>query len=396
MATHVQHSAHPAPSGATARRTVASAAIAVVSLLAIAAFSAYADFSQEVLDQPGPPMSRIQACAPEIGTSDEELSTARDCVTDTLFAGLLGATLELASQHGRALFGERFRIDNRMNLAHTEMGFGGDLDAVIPLGSFASVSGGFDSRALFLQNGLTRWTDTHGLGRTDVRYGLVHRFALSGHPDSGVVGTSVFFQENLERGHQRVVTGIDYANRWGTSSLNYFMPTTDWRPGRTGYEERAVAGLEIGLRMDATRTISLDAAAGQWESGNGSGEWVARGSFGIGWKPHPWLGLRGSWDDVGTVGDSVGMKAVVAIPFGGGDQPRSRWQGLGLTGPDPEEEEADPSVNIWRSIENVGQLRIAERSQEAPDDADPQAGSTEPAGSGQVVIYMSGEFGGNQ
>jgi hypothetical protein len=397
MKHRVQHSTDSAREGATARRTRTTAALIAVSILAVSSFSVLADTTQEVLGQPGLPMSAIQACASALETSDEEISTAGECAAGSVLAGLLGATLELANQHGRAFFGEQFRIESRMNLAPSGGGFGGDLDAVIPLNSFASMSGGLDSQALFVQNGLTRWTDPHGLERTDVRYGLVHRFAVSGRPDSGVLGTSVFFQENLERGHQRVVTGVDYANRWGTGSLNYFMPTTDWRPGRTGYDERPLEGVELGFQKDATRTIFLDAAAGQWESEDGSGELVTSGRLGVGWKPHPWLGLRGSWEDIGTVDDSVGMKAVVAIPFGGGDQPRPRWQGLGLTAPGfEEEEESEPSVNIWRSVENVGQIRLAEKSDQTNDDANSQDGASAASGSSTVLFDVSGSIGGNQ
>ena len=66
-------------------------------------------------------------------------------------------------------------------------------------------------------------------------------------PRAGVVGVSAWLQENLERGHQRVMAGLDYAGRWGSGSFSYFLPATEWRRARPGYEERAVEGMELGL-----------------------------------------------------------------------------------------------------------------------------------------------------
>ena len=81
------------------------------------------------------------------------------------------------------------------------------------------MSDGRVTRALFVQNGLSRWTDEHGYLRNDARLGMVRRIAVSERPDAGVFGTSVFFQENLERGHGRIATGVDWSDGWGAGSL---------------------------------------------------------------------------------------------------------------------------------------------------------------------------------
>ena len=137
---------------------------------------------------------------------------------------------------------------------------------VVPLTALSSAEEDVVTRSFFMQSGVTRWRDEHGFQRSDVRLGFVHRYALFEEPDDGVFGTSMFVQENLERGHTRVVTGLEYLDRWGQGSLSYYAPVTEWRPGRYGYRERALAGVELGYGTDLTNTINLSAGAGRWES----------------------------------------------------------------------------------------------------------------------------------
>ena len=240
--------------------------LAGVLVLAFGSLPAQADESQGVLDHWGAHTFGIESCAGMLELPDSEISTATGCVADQVILGLLGIAVQFADEHGKALFGEHFRLDHRLGFSTSGGGLGGDLDAVIPLNSFTSVSDDRVTRALFLQNGLSRWRDEHGFQRNDMRLGMVHRIAVSEQPGTGVFGTSVFFQENLERGHARIVPGLDYTHGWGSGSLSYFMPVTDWRLGRLGYEERALEGVEFELRSDVTRTIEFKTAAGQWES----------------------------------------------------------------------------------------------------------------------------------
>ena len=249
----------------------------------------------------------MQSCAGVLDGSEDVLATAVDCVGNQLLSRLSDVTFQVMEEHGDALFGEHFHLDYRLDFSASDGGVSGSLDAVIPLNFFTSPSGDRVTRALFLQNGLTRWRDEQGFQRNDMRFGVVHRMVMSDeHLDSGVFGASVFFQENLERGHARIVTGLDYTDRWGTGSLSYFMPVTDWRSGRLGFEERALKGLDFEVRTAATRTIELRAAARHWESRDGSGDWGTRGRLGARWQPHRWLGLRASWDDIGIADDSLG------------------------------------------------------------------------------------------
>ena len=290
--------------------------------------------------------------------------------------------LQLIDRHGKAYFGQHFQVDHRLSLSASTGELSADLDVVIPLNSFASGTGDTMTRSFFVQKGLTRWRDGNGFQRNDVRLGVVHRFELNERADSGVFGASAFFQENLERGHARLITGLEYFGQWGKSSLSYYSPTTDWKPGRFGYEERALAGMEFDFDTDLTRTIDLNAAAGRWENKDGSGEWLNRGRLGIGWQPHPWFALQGSWDGIGTVDDAQGVYAVVTIPLGESEGSRVRWGGLGLGGGDPED--PDPGA-MWSPVSNVGRIEVAERETSPPD---PENDSSD---SEKMIPDMSGQ-----
>ena len=348
--------------------SVSLKALAGIPVLAFGCLSALGNDSTDEFDNWGMHTLGVQSCAGVLDGSEDGFATAADCVENQLLSKLLDVTFQEMENHGDALFGEHFHLDHRLSFSASGGGISGNLDAVIPLNSFTSLSGEQVTRAVFLQNGFTRWRDAQGFQRNDMRFGLVHRMAMSDvHPDVGVLGTSVFFQENLERGHARIVTGLDYTDRWGTGSLSYFMPVTDWRAGRFGHEERALEGVEFELRTDVTTTIRLNAAAGHWERKDGSEGWTTRGRLGIGWQLHPWFGLQGSWKDIGTADDSLGLHAVVAIPFGGSEAQRPRWRGLGRAGLDSGE--FDPGA-IWNSVNNVGQIEVAERKASQEDEAD--------------------------
>lgn len=329
--------------------------------------------------------SDIESCAGVFERSDNELSAAADCVSDRVLSGLLDGAFQLADKYGKSLLGSHFRLDRRLDFSTTGQGFSGELDAVIPLNSFTSISGDRETRAVFLQNGLSQWRDEHGFQRNDLRFGVVHRIAVSEQPGAGIFGASLFFQENLERGHARIVPGLDYSYRWGSGALRYFMPVTGWRDGRLGYEERALEGVEFNFRSDLTRTVELEAATGQWESKDGSGDWNIRGRFGVRWQPHLWFALRGSWDIVGTADDSWELHLMVSVPFGGNDQQRTRWRGLGLTGLDSNDNEVS-SRSIWNSVDNVGRIEITERGRSTRSE------QTESDDSGSLLDDMFAEL----
>ncbi len=305
--------------------------------------------------------SALEGCVSAGADLDNAISGTTDCVKDKAVVGLLGSVVTALDQRGKTLFGEHFHIDHRLGYSSTG-GIGGDLDAVFPINTFTSVAGNRVTRALFLQNGVSTWTDEHGYKRNDMRVGMVHRIAVSEQPDAGVFGTSVFFQENIEREHGRMVLGLDYTDQWGRGAVRYFMRTTDWRSGRLGYQERAREGMELELRTQVTDAIDLRTATGYWESKDDAEDWTARTRFGVGWQPHTWLGLQGRWEDIGTEDDSWGVHAVVAIPFGGKHTPPGQWRGLGSMNLEPG---VSNSGAIWDSVDSIGRIETIER--EAPE-----------------------------
>ncbi|MCY4486306.1 MAG: hypothetical protein OXF11_04230 [Deltaproteobacteria bacterium] len=206
---------------------------------------------------------------------------------------MLDQTLRLADSYGKMRFGERFQIAGNFGYSpvSSEFGIEGDLDMVLPFtGAGLSASRAAVS-SFFFQQGITRSWDGFGSGlfRNDLRQGVVRRFRVSRTADADIVGFSAFHLLNLERGHRVLAPGIDYAGRWGTGSVRYFIPSTGWRPGAAGYEERALEGFELGLRFDLTTTLRLNTVGYRWRADDGSNEWNTGARMALDWRPHPWL-----------------------------------------------------------------------------------------------------------
>lgn len=284
------------------------------------------------------------------------------CIGDRMAGALIADATRLMFEQGRETFGENFRLVHQMTWSPFGSGLAGELDMVIPLAATGAAHEAADSNvlhgsALFLQHGVTRWTDKHGLRHNDLRLGTAFRFTLPSFVDENVfvLGVSALVQENVERGHQRVVFGTDYVGRWGQAALHHYIPTTNWRRGRSaGYEERAIGGTELSLRLDATSTLSFDTSLGRWER-DASGRSTVDGRLGIGWRPHPYLRLDAG-TGIGPDADSGSFLVSINLPFGG---PREtpRWEGLGTFGMAGKQRGPD----IWRPVENVGRIRTVER-----------------------------------
>ena len=287
------------------------------------------------------------------GTSDAGFG---HCVADLLSDKAIERAAHLATRGGRSAFGERFQVAGRMTLDPSG-GLTGDLDAVLPLGpASAATDGPGAETAFFLQPGITSWRGGDGTRRNDVRLGMVWRFPVS---VSDVAGLSLLYQENLERDHQRVALGADYAGRRGTGYVSHHLPTTGWRPGRPGHEERARGGTELGARMTLTSTLSADAAMGRWDDDSGHA-WNAR--IGTGWRPHPWMsfgvGYETGYVGSGSLEDGPRVSVAFRIPFGNGGRgsARPRWEGLGIAG------NAEAPPNPWMPITTVGRIATLERA----------------------------------
>lgn len=274
-----------------------------------------------------------------------EIGDAPHCLVASATNILATMAAKSVAETGRKIFGNNFRFTHQTSLQPQNIGgLTTDVDMVIPFAAYDPE----DPDGTFLQQGVTRWTDNHGFGRTDIRFGLGHRFAIS---DIAVLGTSIIMQRNAERGHQQLVIGTDYAGQWGLASLQHFIPTTDWRSSRLGFEERPAAGTELDFRLDLTTTISLDTSLGQWERGATGGQ-ALEGRVGLSWQPHSWLGLDAGVG-IGSEADSS-LMMLLSIPLGRSAE-RPRWQGTGTFGFSKEK------IDAWRPVENVGQIRTIER-----------------------------------
>ena len=231
--------------------TLVSRATVLAAVLVFGVLPAHADgFSaQSAVDGPAVSLlSGVQACEP---TFLDGLPEGSQCMAGWAVNHLLlDAATHFAAKQGQALFGEHFRIVSSLGFTPSEGTLSGGLDVVLPL-ALSTVPGAAPSEtgAFFLQQGVTRWVDDRGLGRTDFRFGAVRRFDLSDEAEaSGVLGVSAFVQQSREFHHTRLVAGSDYAGKWGRGSLNLFIPTTGWRSAHTGYEESALAGIELGSK----------------------------------------------------------------------------------------------------------------------------------------------------
>ena len=334
------------------RMTLALAAVLSPVLAAAPATSHAADTLTEwAFDRAGSCMTSLS------GKDSADWDAGSRCVGDRLGGLLVDAAARLATEQGRRVFGERFSLVHRMSWSPLGQGLAGELDAVIPLAYRGRAQTGADDApalpgsALFLQQGMTRWTDAQGLRRNDVRLGGAWRFVAG----ADVYGATALVQENLERGHQRFVLGTDYAGRWGHVSLQHYVPTTEWRPGRSGYEERAVGGTELSLRLDLTTTLALDTAMGRWERDD-AGRSTVDGRLGLGWRPHPYLRMD-AHTGLGSGADGESYTFSLDVPFGG-PRKRTKWEGLGAFAM----ARAATAGDLWRPVENVGRIRTIERA----------------------------------
>ena len=298
---------------------------------------------------------------------EQAVRSGYNCLMEQVVNGiLLGKTAEFANAYGKQLFGQHFSLANRFTYSPVNGGFSGEVDAVVPLSAFTSFAGGSEdgaeAGAFFFQQGLTRWTDRQGLQRYDMRYGMVRRFNMSDAPGTNVVGVSSFFQQNLEYSHARVVTGLDYDGGWGRSTFNYFVPTTGWRASatRAGYEERALEGMELGFHLWPTSTLTMETALTRWEASDGADRWENGARVGFSWQPHVWLNIKTAWAGIGTSTPNPSASVFVTIPFDNFDSrtPIPSWKGLGLADDAARNRDAQ---DLWRPIENIGRIRVAER-----------------------------------
>ena len=288
-------------------------------------------------------------------------ATFLGCLGERLGGIFVDQAASMLVRQGREVFGENFRLVPGWSWSPGGGGLAGDIDMVVPLVSrgVGPAAGGPEHRhrhAFFLQQGLTRWTDSRGFRRNDVRTGVGYRTALP-NAWGAVLGTSVMIQKSMEVGHQRLVIGADYTGRWGRVLLQHFVPTTGWRPSLSSVpssEERAIGGTDVRASLDVTSTVAIEFAASRWERRDG-GRPAIDSHWNLNWRPHPWvrmeLGYRGG-ADVGAGGGSVML--LVMLPLGISHASPS-WKGPGSF------EATGTRQDLWRPVDNIGPIRTVQR-----------------------------------
>ena len=335
------------------RNAVHTARAALLVVVAAGPFgaSAHANESAEHIWTKG--LMEIGTC----GTTHATLSANARCFLGSGLNHLLGEGTRLASDYGKSAFGQHFRLVGNLTYSPIpgQTGLVGDLDAVFPFAGGESDTGLQGSgSALFLQQGITRWWDNTSSLHNDLRHGLVYRFRTSDKLDADILGVSLFHLTNAEQRHEVLVPSVDYMGRWGTASLRYFSPTTDWRTTGSGQMERALEGMELATGVDVTSTLRLNTTGYRWESEDGSGQWTDGVRLDVGWRPHPWLHLGAAYDRATGGEDTVSFLAGLRIPLGSQSKP-PRWEGLGMAAGGS----APRATDLWRPTEGIGQIRVA-------------------------------------
>jgi len=291
------------------------------------------------------------------GTTNQTFSEGTRCVLASGLNRLLDEGTRWASDYGKSTFGQHFRLVGNLSYSPIpgQTGLFGDFDAVFPFAGSGSETGLQGSgSALFFQQGITRWWDSSSNLHNDLRHGMVYRFRASDKLDADILGVSVFHLTNVEQRHEVLVPSIDYMGRWGTASLRYFTPTTDWQTTDSGQMERALEGMELVTGVDVTSTLRLNTTGYRWESEDGSGQWTQGVRLDVGWRPHPWLHLSAGYDRMTEGEDTVSFLAGLRIPLGSQSKP-PRWEGLGVAAGGS----APNATDLWRPAEGIGQIRVA-------------------------------------
>ena len=302
----------------------------------------------------------LTSCLAEMDGAENASLAARqsgECAVDSTVGFFFERGADVLSQHGKRVFGHGFHI--QQSLDYSVAGDGkvrGDLDAVIPL---MNISGGaansLPQGALFLQNGITRWSDEFGFDRSDTRIGLVHRFTDNGIRQNHLWGISAALQQNLERGHERHVFGADYVGTWGIGYINHYAVQSGWREGRPGFQERAIGGSEIGVKLSPTTAINLDISTGVWDSQQQLGASVRQNRVALAWKPHPYLQISSTWRGGNQTDERNDMRISFVKPLGV-KRGKAQWAGLGIANRGEVNAE-----ELWRTVDSENRIEVIER-----------------------------------
>ena len=173
-----------------------------------------------------------------------------------------------------------------------------ETDFYLPLFASGKAPNSLEPRnALYFQHGITSWNSHDQIRRNDFRYGLTHRIRTSDSTDSGLFGISVLVEQNIERGHQRFVSGLGYNGNWGSSTLRWFSPMKQGIQLSSAYEEQALEGVELSVNVNITSEVDFGLKLGQWEVNEADDQYrTLGGGVSLQWRPHSWVTFRYSLD----------------------------------------------------------------------------------------------------
>ena len=282
---------------------------------------------------------------------------ARQSLRNTASRMLVDTIEDAVRTGGVALLEEQFRLDSSISWVWDE-DVSGEIDAVIPVwGKWNSDGTG---SAFFMQPGAVLWNGIEGVGRIDTNLGFVLRTYLD---QDTAVGGSVFFDYDLERGHNRLGAGMDVQSGIVHAGVNYYHPFGGWRKGRElvldgtalRYEEQAQRGLDFRLGFTLLDRIYLDGAFGVWrfegDREEAKSDWHS--SYGITGRlrVYPGLFLEGGYeshDEKDSLGGrwNAGLTLSLLLPGLKGVE----GGGGGMAKP-----------NLWRLVEREKRILYEER-----------------------------------
>ena len=107
-----------------------------------------------------------------------------------------------------------------------------------------------------------------GPDQTPFNIGLGYRWMSQ--DEQWLLGTNVFYDRDLEAEYDRVGFGIEAAQSTFRAFANLYEPVSDWQATRPGFEARALAGSEVGIRGQVpwARRLDLLVSARQWDGGD--------------------------------------------------------------------------------------------------------------------------------
>ncbi|WP_369788534.1 inverse autotransporter beta domain-containing protein [Rouxiella sp. WC2420] len=123
-----------------------------------------------------------------------------------------------------------------------------------------------EKNTLFSQLSFHRWNE-----RNQLNLGLGYRFSLN---DNLILGSNVFYDQDVTRGHKRMGLGLEAWTERVRSSFNYYVPLSGWKhskdkqfnqnPMHYDLYERAARGWDVNLEALIFRPLSAKMTWFQW------------------------------------------------------------------------------------------------------------------------------------